>query len=237
MAMLPLILPCPPQMRPFLTADPKEALVHGVTADLYIYCKVRSTFVSSKLAKSFALTPDVKSFIEDNWREVPMKTSYKFSPKFGHLHEPLACSLYAKKTGRTVRTCRNVVNPKIPFLITAPDGLVFTDKGFETAIEIKTITDVKSKDDYRLIRCCEHRNGGWVLRTRTETYAQIQFTMLSLALESMDLVLYFPCMKDILVVKVKRDTFYQNSLIQRVYDRYVKHLVPHLISKLNDKSK
>lgn len=214
--------------------DVADSLCRGKFSSQELYCKVHSLFVSSRLAFGLLSAVDVMKYIREFWYEQPFKPQYRANASFGQKMEPPAISLYHTLTRKIVKRCKNVINPKIPFLIASPVGLVFDRGNLVKAIEIKTITEMTSYDEIGLVRCCVQTRFGLQLKRHTSTYSQMQFTMLCLNLDQMDLVLYFPKLQQIEVVSVKRDTFFLNTCLPKLYHNYVHHLIPYLVSKINE---
>lgn len=214
--------------------DPADALQNGHYHGQFVYAKVHSTFVSSKLSFKLAdkSAETLIQFIKQQWYSQPMLSTVTHKQSFGQTMEPMAKALYAERTACTVKQCKHVINPKIPFLICSPDGLVFNKEQFKTAIEIKTITDIHTTDEFYKLRCCKKQGKNWVMQKDAPMYAQMQFTMIALNLQEMDLVLFFPHFTDILVLSVERDHDFLNKYLRKLYQNYVRFVIPHLMSKL-----
>lgn len=218
-----------------LNTDTANALRNGVYSDQAVYCKVHSVYVSSRLALGLAVqktNESILTFISNNWYEQPYKRIYIPRVSFGQDMEPAATQMYSKQKGCSVKKCKNAVNPKIPFLIASPDGLVFEKGLLSKAIEIKTITDIHTTKDIHLVRCCHKKRDELLLKRHSSTFAQMQFTMLVLNIEEMDLVLYFPNMHHIEIVNVRCDNEFLNFHLRHLYYNYVHYLMPYLITKI-----
>ena len=223
-------LPIGVAMLDMLTVDPATALCVGVKSSQTIYCKVHSLYVSSRLAEGLATARDVMAFIADNWYEQPYRPVYTARVTYGQSKESDALRLYGKRTGLTVRTCRNGVNEKIPFLIASPDGLAFRNGVFAHAVEVKTIRNIRS---YHGIRCCTFDGTRLTVNKSSNIYGQLQFTMAVFNTASIDLVLYFPDWGTIDVITVKWNLAYLKDYLTRLSHNYKTYLVPYLIRKLS----
>ena len=214
------------------SVDPADSLLYGTYTDSYVYSKVHSIFVACKTALRLALGNDLDTCIKECWYEQPYRRDIREKRSFGQMMEPRAITLYSQKTGNIVKQCKHVVNPMVPFLIVSPDGLVFRKGAFDRAIEIKTVTDIHSLDKLHELRCCRVSCGRLVLKKHVPMYAQLQFTMLALNLDIMDLVLYFPSFNHVEVVVVHRDAGFLNHHLPNLYKNYTHHVMPHILSKL-----
>ena len=221
------------QMRSLLSVNPAEALCSGIKSSQEVYCKVHSLYVSSRLAEGLATAPDVRQFVSENWYEQTFRPVYTQKQTYGQLKESEALALYSEKTGLTVRQCKNAVNKQIPFLIASPDGLAFRQGQFVTAIEVKTIRNIRN---YNGIRCCVYDGRRLLVRKQSNLYGQLQFTMAVFNIKCMDLVLYFPEKQCIEVVIVKRDFSYLSNNLTLLIHNYTHYLVPYLQRKLSELS-
>ena len=213
-----------------LKVDPAKALCLGVKSSQTVYCKVHSLYVSSRLAEGLATASDVMTFIADNWYEQPYKPVYTARVTYGQTKESVAIRLYSQRTDLTVRTCKNGVNEKIPFLIASPDGLAFRNGVFAHAVEVKTIRNIRS---YHGIRCCTFDGTRLTVNKSSNIYGQLQFTMAVFNTVSIDLVLYFPDWNKIEIVTVKRNLAYLKDNLTRLSHNYTTYLCPFLIRKLS----
>lgn len=214
-------------------SDYTEVLTNGVFMDRRCYNRVHSVYISSLKASKLVSTGD--KFIPKLLRELWYKSN-KPLPKgstFGLKMEPEAIRLYETVTGCQVKRAVHAVNPKIPFLITAPDGVVFEKGRYVTAIEIKCISHVQNQKDFHMVRDFKWDGKAFRVDQSSPKYGQLQFTMLILNLQHMDLVLFFPEMNTVKIIKVMKDEQYVLSALPILYRRYVRYVIPHLTKGLS----
>jgi hypothetical protein len=216
------------------SVDTADAIVYGHYTEPLLYSKVHSLFVSCKLAIKLAVKSGVNldELVKEYWYESPYRRVMRSRKSYGELMEPRAITLYSRMTGKIVKLCKHVVNPKVPFLICSPDGLTFKNNKICSAIEVKTIPDIDSRNELHKLRCCEMTRGRLSLRESVPVYAQMQFTMLTLNLDSMDLVLYFPNFHHVEVVVVSRNPTFLNTYLPKAYKNYVDKVIPHIIERI-----
>ena len=209
-----------------------EVFTNGVYMDRRSYNRIHSVYISSLRASKLVSSPD--RFIPKLVREFWYKSDKPLTrdTTYGLKMEPVAIKLYESLTGHQVKRAVHAINPKIPFLITAPDGVVFEKGRYITAIEIKCISHVKHEKEFVMVHDFKWDGKHFRVDQTSPKYGQLQFTMLILNLEYMDLVLHFPDMETVKIIKVKKDSHYILSALPILYRRYIRYVIPHLTKGL-----
>lgn len=151
--------------------------------------------------------------------------------EFGKRNEVLAALAYSKQTGNIVTDVGFFVHPNESWCGCSPDGIVFSKK---LLIEIKcpVIGQDKSFDEFATnLPYLVLIDGDYTLKRKHTYFAQIQFSLFILGLDSCDFVVYCQSDDKCLIINIRADHEFINQLKCTLKHIYFTYMLPMLSLK------
>ena len=176
------------------------------------------TYVNNK-------SPDWKNKIKDYYENNFKGNS---STRHGIKNEPYARMCYEREKNCSVVQSGSLVNPKIPWLLYSPDGIVFN----QYIIEIKCPTEgkkMKATEAIQKISWIDKTTNPPTLKKNRSYYCQVQLGMFICNLKKCDFIIFSSYDKSIYVINVPYDEdMVLNNYLPKLQYVYFKYCLKYL---------
>ena len=202
--------------------------------------KIKKKCLVSLLGRKLFRPP---SYAQNNWLDKARRYFWpnEFSTdatRHGNTYEPVARELYRNQTNQCVRETGLIVSKTEPWLAYSANGVVQTADGSMKLLEIKCPLNLTDTSNESLKTKCKKylkvKGNSLEFNKKHEYYAQVQFGMALLNLDSCDFVIYSHTSNTIRILTVNFDKPYAQNLLNVVKNKYFKEML-HVYCKLSQK--
>lgn len=207
---------------------------HGIMLEDWLFKRIRAFGISAAQAYMHVHQTEEQliEFIET-------RHYYRYvskPPRFfrGEHLETRAIQLYEEKLcefGYYVKQVRHIQNPKLPWIVASPDGMVMRFGTVSHGVEVKS-PHMRSKSGAVILPSWLSRCGNnWSINRLSAVYMQVQMYMAICNLERWDVIVYDEVDDTIIVAQVCINPRFINQVLAKLAPMYFNIMLPILAEK------